>query len=279
MTPPSEYVLMRTFSLVIAGLAASVLIWMLHSPVFDVRNVSVHRADSSPPPAVDLEDIDAAAQRLVGHNVFQIDTNRMREELRELPGVADALVQVRLDGRAVVTVAYEAPVANWVVDGKSFLVNASGEVLAPHFEPDLQLTVEDTSHDRVVVGDLIDVGALFAAHQLQSNLPLLRVIPSRIRYTSSGLTVVDHAGRELEFGDTAQLSAKLTALHAVLEQANRLGERIASVDLRPVERPTYRTVGAPPLITNIDVTQAAADAAAEAEAAAEADEALTGEAP
>ena len=96
------------------------------------------------------------------------------------------------------------------------------------------------------------MGALYAAHQLQSNLPLLRVIPSRIRYSVGRLIVVDHAGRELDFGDTSHLDAKLVALHAVLEQANRLGERIASVDLRPIERPTYRTVDAPALTTSLD---------------------------
>ena len=41
------------------------------------------------------------------------------------------------------------------------------------------------------------------------------------------------------------------ALQAVLERANRRGERIASVDLRPVDRPTYRTTNAPPLISTI----------------------------
>ncbi len=237
----------KALSLVIAMLASGVLIWFLNSPVFDVRNVAVHRADSSPPPAVDPASIEAAARRLIGENVFRIDAKAIKRHIQDLPGVADATVQVGVDGRATVTVAYEAPVANWVANGQSYLVNASGEVLAEQFEPKVPLTIEDDSVNPLVPGDVVSVGALIAAHQLQSNLPLLRVIPSHIRYSEGQLTVVDHAGRELDFGDTSQLDAKLVALYAVLEQANRLGERIASVDLRPIERPTYRTVDAPPL--------------------------------
>jgi cell division septal protein FtsQ len=252
MTEVRANLFTKVMSLVIAAFSAGVLIWLLNSPVFNVRDVAVHRADSSPPPAVDPASIEAAALPLVGENVFRIDTRALQDEFRALPGVADALVQVRIDGRATVTVAYEAPVANWIANGQSFLVNASGEVLAEQFEPDIPLTIEDESRQRMAPGDLVNVGVLYAAHQLQSNLPLLRVIPSRIRYSVGRLTVVDHAGRELDFGDTSQLDAKLVALHAVLEQANRLGERIASVDLRPIERPTYRTADAPALATTVD---------------------------
>lgn len=249
MTDDHASLFTKVASLGIAAFSAGVLIWLLNSPVFDIRDVVVHRADSSPPPAVDPASIEAAALPLVGKNVFRIDTSALQQRIQELPGVADARVHVGVDGRAEVTVAYEAPVANWIVNGQSYLVNASGEVLAEHFEPDVPLTVEDESPDALAPVHVVNVGALIAAHQLQSNLPLLRVVPSRIRYSVGGLTVIDHAGRELDFGDMSHLDAKLVALHAVLEQANRLGERIASVDLRPIERPTYRTVDAPPLKT------------------------------
>lgn len=247
MTETRASLFTKVMSLLVAAFTAGLLIWLLNSPVFNVRDFVVHRADSSPPPAVDPAAIEAAAHPLVGRNVFRIDTVALQQEIRNLPGVSDALVHVTIDGRATVTVAYEAPVANWIVKGQSYLVNASGEVLAEQFEPDIPLTIEDASPESLASGALVNVGALYAAHQLQSNLPLLRVIPSRIRYSAGRLIVVDHAGRELDFGDTSHLDAKLMALHAVLEQANRLGERIASVDLRPIERPTYRTVDAPPL--------------------------------
>ena len=41
----------------------------------------------------------------------------------------------------------------------------------------------------------------------------------------------------VQFGGIDQLEPKLVALQAVLERATRRGERIASVDLRPVDRP------------------------------------------
>ena len=223
-------VLGRLVSLALAALAAGILVWLLNSAR-----------------------IEAIAGSALGQNVFRLDTNELRERLREFPGVADALVEVAIDGRVSVTVSYQAPVANWVVGEQSYLVNADGEVLAARYQPDLQLTVEDSSSRGVAVGDRINAEALRAAHQLQNNLPFLRVVPSRIQYSAGGLMVVDHAGRELQFGSIDRLAAKLIALQAVLEEASRRGERIASVDLRPVDRPTYRTVDAPPLLSTLDV--------------------------
>ncbi len=251
MTAPTVGWIVRAMSLVVAGVAAGVLVWMLNSQVFDVRTVEVFRADTSPPPAIDPARVEAQAQQMLGHNIFRVDSESLRTHLREIPGVADAVVTSSIDGRVRVTVSYEAPVANWVVDGQSYLVNADGEILVARYQPDLELTVEDGLKRLVDVGDRISVDALHAAYQLQSNLPLLRVLPSRIRYSGGGLLVVDHSGRELQFGDTSQLAAKLVALQSVLDEAGRRGERIASIDLRPVDRPTYRTVDAPPIISTL----------------------------
>ena len=238
-------------SLGIAGLTTILLVWMLTSPVLKVRNITVHRAASSPPPVVSAEQIESLVGQYVGASVFRVDTAAIRDELLEIPGVADALVDVAVDGHLTVTIAYDAPVANWIVGGQSYLVDADGQILAARYRPDLELTIEDTGARETAPGEHVNLPALLAAHQLQSNLPLLRVFPNRIQYSAGNLTVIDHSGRELQFGGIERLEPKLVALQAVLERANRRGERIASVDLRPVDRPTYRTTNAPPLISTI----------------------------
>ena len=242
---------LHLLSLVIAGLATVLLVWMLTSPVMKVRNITVHRAASSPPPVVSAEQIQSFVGQFVGASVFRIDSAAIREELQEIPGVADALVDVSVDGHLTVTIAYDAPVANWIIAGQSYLVDADGQILAARYRPDLELTIEDTAAREPAPGDHVNLPALLAAYQLQSNLPLLRVFPNRIQYAAGNLTVIDHSGRELQFGGIDQLEPKLVALQAVLERATRRGERIASVDLRPVDRPTYRTSTAPPLISTI----------------------------
>ena len=83
----------------------------------------------------------------------------MRTTLQQIPGVSDALVHLSLDGRATITISYEAPVANWIVVGKSYLINADGEVLATQFRPELDLTVRDESRTELVPGDLIGIEA------------------------------------------------------------------------------------------------------------------------
>ena len=251
MTSETRLWHVHLLSLAIAGLATILLVWMLTSPVMKVRNVTVHRAASSPPPVVSAEQIQDLVGQYVGASVFRINTAAIREELQEIPGVADALVDVAVDGHLTVTLAYDAPVANWIIGGQSYLVDAEGQILAARYRPDLELTIEDTAARETSPGEHVNLPALLAAHQLQSNLPLLRVFPNRIQYSAGNLTVIDHSGRELQFGGIDQLEPKLVALQAVLERANRRGERIASVDLRPVDRPTYRTSNAPPLISTI----------------------------
>ena len=113
MNPTRDGLIARTFSLVIAALCAGVLWWMLNASFFDIRNTSVHRAESSPPPAVDRAVIQNVAESYVGQNAFRINTAQARENMRQLPGVSDVLVRTGIDGRLTVTVAYEAPVANW----------------------------------------------------------------------------------------------------------------------------------------------------------------------
>ena len=331
MNPTRDGVIARTFSLVIAALCAGVLWWMLNSPVFDIRNTSVHRAESSPPPAVDQAVIENVADSYIGRNVFRINTEQTRENMRQLPGVSDVLVRTGIDGRLTVTVAYEAPVANWKVGDKSYLVNAEGEVLAQRHLNNLALTVWDESpsirviadpkeiHDKSDIfivaeqlaallnldvgtvakkledpssryteiaravpdttatrirealiekneskrllgvriesglspGDLVNVEALLAAHQLKNNLVHLRLGVKKILHHIGGLSIIDHADRVIEFGDTKHLEGKLIALHAVLEDAKKQRERITSVDLRPIDRPTYRTSDSGPPITSI----------------------------
>ena len=251
MTQQAPPLRLQPMSLFIAGLAAAVLVWMLTSPRMHIRDVTVHRAPSSPPPVVSAEVIESFAAQFLGESVFRIDTAAIRNELVAVPGVSDALVRVALDGQLTVTIAYDAPVANWVIGGQSYLVDADGQVLAARYQPDLALTIEDTGAREVTAGAHINLPALLAAHKLQANLPLLRVIPNRIQYSSGSLTIIDHSGRKLQFGDTEQLEPKLVALQAVLEQAMRRGERITSVDLRPIDRPTYRTTLATPIAKSI----------------------------
>jgi cell division septal protein FtsQ len=252
MTSETLPLRIRPWSLLIAGIGTAILVWMLTSPVMQVRNVTVHRAPNSPPPVVHAEQIKSFVGQFVGQSVFRVNTTFIQEELVRVPGVADALVDVALNGHLTVTVSYEAPVANWIIGGQSYLVDADGQILVARYRPDLELTIEDTGTHEVEPGVHINLPALVAAHQLQVNLPLLRVAPNRIQYTGGSLMIIDHSGRELHFGDTSRLDSKLVALQAVLEQASRRGERIASIDLRPVDRPTYRTANAPPLIDTIE---------------------------
>ncbi|MBM4437546.1 MAG: hypothetical protein FJ029_09985, partial [Actinobacteria bacterium] len=203
MTAPPTGLWGRLVSYAVAAAFTGLIIWMVKSPIFAVRAVDVHRADSSPPPVIDPRKIEDVVARLArGANIFRLNAGALRTAVRAQPGVADAIVAVTLDGRVTVTVSYQAPVANWVVAGQSYVVSADGHVLAARYQPDLQLTVEDTSDGTVAPGATVSADALHAAYQLQNNLPFLRVVPTRFRYAPNSLLVIDHSGREILFGST-----------------------------------------------------------------------------
>lgn len=225
-----------------AGLSGLLVIaLMLSFPQFRVRKIQVERDYGSPPPLVDEGSLARRLAWVRGSNVFSLNTARLAGEINAEPSIQAAVVETRIDGTVIVRVTHRAPVANWEIGGRSYLVGPNGGLLAEGRDGSLGLTVIDTEHAAAKPGDRVNVDALEAAYKLSANLPILGVTPSRIAYSGmAGLVVTDSLNREITFGPPDFLRAKLVALQAVLDEAARKGERINRVDLRPVDRPTYQ---------------------------------------
>ena len=229
-----------------AGFAIAFLalfVWMMTSATFRIdRVVLVHDSNSSP---ALLDDTDMLSR--IGwvneKNVFRLDTAKVAAQVEADPAVHWADVSAGIDGQLRVMVIYRRPVANWKVGGTSYLVGKGAILLAEGSDESLALTVEEFGGDPANVGQQVNPDALEMAHKLNRNLPVMGVEPALIAYSAAGGFVIQDAiEREIIFGPPEDLSAKLIALKAVLDDAARQGERVTRIDLRPLDRPTYQVL-------------------------------------
>ena len=231
----------KWISLILALAAVTTVIWFLSSPVFKVRSISLMRDYGSPPPLIDELELAEQLSWTHGESIFRLGTKALAAQLEAEPSVRSAAVETQLDGALRIWITHRRPVANWQVGKKTYLVDETARLLAEGQDPKLSLTVRDLETSNVKVGDQVNLTALKAAYSLQANLPLLALQPLHITHSgAAGITVATMNGVEILFGPPENLEAKLVSLKAVLDDAARQGIRIRSVDLRPVERPTYK---------------------------------------
>ena len=231
----------KWISLVLALGAATMLVWLLSSPMFKVSSISLVRDYGSPPPLVDELELASRLSWTHGESVFRLGTQALAAELEEEPSVRSAAIEPHLDGSLLIRVTHRRPVANWQVGETSYLVDETARLLAVGSDPTLGLTIRDLETTEAKVGEIVNLTALEAAYILKENLPLLALEPLHITHSgATGITVTTVEGVEILFGPPESLEAKLVALKAVLDDAARQGIRVRSVDLRPIERPTYK---------------------------------------
>ena len=229
---------------VAAGLAVAcltLLAWMLTSPTFRIdRMVLVHDPDSSPA-LLNKTDLLSRLGWVNGENVFRLDTAKVIEQVEADPAVQWAGVEAGIDGELRIVVTYRRPVANWQVSGVSYLVGKGAILLAEGSDPSLPLTIHQIGGKPAKVGQQVNPDALEMAYKLNRNLPVMGVHPSVIAYSATGgLIIRDTVEREIIFGPPEDLTAKLIALKAVLDDVARQGEQAHRIDLRPLDRPTYQ---------------------------------------
>ncbi len=227
-----------------AGFAVAcvtVLVWMMTSPTFRIDSIVLVHDPNSSPALLDETVILSRLNWVNGENVFRLNTARVAEQVEAEPAVQWADVEAGIDGELRILVTYRRPVANWNVGGTSYLVGMDAILLAEGTDGSLPLTVKEIGGNPAAVGQQVNPDALEMAYKLNRNLPVMGVEPAVIAYSAAGGFVIrDAVEREIIFGPPADLTAKLIALKAVLDDAARQGEQVRRIDLRPLDRPTYQ---------------------------------------
>jgi cell division protein FtsQ len=220
---------------------ALVTLWVTHSAVFRVRDLTVtgNRHLSK-----------AAALRLAGiddhTNVLWLSTGRVEGRLDQNPWVRAAHVSRALPSTISITLIERVPAATLRTGTQLYLVSADGLVLDRTARAG-RLPVIEVSTGSVSVGSRVSqaLGALRAIQGLPESLR------GRVRDATAepggGLVLELEGGVRAIYGDGSGAAAKGQALAAVLAWAARHGVELSYVDVRaPVTPAAGPVVAASP---------------------------------
>jgi len=154
------------------------------SSAFDFVDLEVEGAHYT-----DTAAIEAVLDVARGENLFRLSTAPLAADLRTLPTVADAQVEVVLPGTLAVTLAEREPILLWAVGERRFLSDAQGFLFALAADvapPPAELPVI-TDRRRVSRG--LSVGATLDPVDLDAATRLGSLAPSHLGSSAASLDV------------------------------------------------------------------------------------------
>jgi hypothetical protein len=176
-------------------------------PFWRIRDVAIEGAHHV---AVDSV---VAATGLVGAQAFTASAARARDRLVHLPGVRDALVEIRIPDHARILLSERVAIARWI-SGSEWFVDAEGVLfssLDPRAAPDIRVTDEQKPRQ---AGDRLDPALVDAATKLARLGPQdLRADATSPRVVltagATGLVLRVASGWEIRFGGAERIDDKI----------------------------------------------------------------------
>ncbi len=229
----------RWLSLAAALALSAVIVWMLTDPQFTIRNARTAVVGagigSIPVDRGQVEELFKLPQ-----NLFLVSGAATAEQLQQRPAIAWAQVRPQVDGTVALAVQPARAVANWSTGEGLFLLNPEGTALAAGFDPGLGLVF---SSPGTAAGDGIDPAALETGRRLQQTLPGLGFQLAYLQHLpATGMIARTASGALIYLGPPEAIDAKLAALAVVVGHARTNNLRLLHVDLRPIDRPSYKAV-------------------------------------
>jgi cell division protein FtsQ len=214
----------------LVGLLIGGWLWLRDSSLVSVERVSVTGASGPDAPGI-ASALTGAARRMTTLNV---DVSRLRSAVRRYPVVADLRVATHFPHRIQIRVVERIPVGTATINGRQVTISADGMVLG-------DVPVSASLPTLVGAGRIRD-GRL-AGWQGEDDVALLGAGPYALVQKLSqvgvdpahGLTAQFRTGPVVYFGDATELSAKWTALGAVLADPGSAGA--GYIDVTDPHRP------------------------------------------
>ncbi len=226
----------RLYRLVCGLLALAllgVLYQLLHAPAFRVARVDVKGNYLVP-----REEVVRAAG-VLGASIFAVDRQQTAAAVAALGTVREVAVALALPNAVTVSVVEYEPRYVWQTADRSYLVDERGVVLAATESPPPLPAVREVDGKQRKAGERVDVAPLAAAARLLGLWPASLGWRPSFEYGPTGLTLLGEGWRA-DFGDVADLEAKMATLLAVLDYVKAAGREFSFVDLRSVERPYFK---------------------------------------
>jgi cell division septal protein FtsQ len=233
----------RFFSLVGLAFVLAAAVSFATSPEYIVASVTVQ---GSKVLSVEQANEIAAVQ---GLNIFQIDPAEVQARLAEkaalLKGVA---VETKLPNQVIIHVQERRPAVVWVLgDGTPLLASDDHVVVGQASTLEGFVTIFDRGPmtDSLKVGAPMPVNkadATDTAQQIYLTLPAATSLQLRqLEWApDNGITAITAVGQRIEFGTGENLGEKIKIVQSVAQQFARENRQWSVLDVRSVERPSYK---------------------------------------
>lgn len=165
---------------------------------------------------------------LEGRNIFLVRPGEVAAAVRQVPGVRDTRVHVRLPNQVVIDVWEYAPLVTWRTITATVWLAEDGAPVPQAGEPP-PLTLDDSSgtfpaSDSPLVAILLK--DLKVLHELLPEVQEVGYSPQK------GLTFRTSEGWEVWLGEGGSVADKLRLLAAARQEITRLGRPVRFIDLR-----------------------------------------------
>jgi cell division protein FtsQ len=209
---------------------------LLQSPYLRVQEVRVAGAQT-----LDERDMIAISD-LYGKSMLNLPSEAVSRRLQALPQVRTARVSRSWPNGAVIHVEEREPAAFWSVNGRDYVVDAEGVVLAAGVPDGPAPRIVEVETDRIMgPGDRVHPDAIALAQRILAESPaFLGKHVDVLEYRHAiGVIAVFEGGMRVTFGDERSYEYKVAVLAKLLDSLSAQSKRAQAVDLRFGERVTY----------------------------------------
>lgn len=171
-----------------------------------------------------------------GYSVFFIDPAQVEEQLRQLPHIQDASVQVRLPAQVRIQVKEREPIILYQIQGDSYWIDAEGVIMSAVEDRAGLVKLIDDDQGGMSDERHLKPGLLQAIQHVTGRLPEVKTF----RYQEPfGLFFISPESWRVYLGSTDNMEAKLATWEAIRAKILQNNYSVREVDVR-YDRPYWR---------------------------------------
>ena len=171
-----------------------------------------------------------------GFSAFFIDSEQVANQLRQLPHVRDARVQVRLPAQVRIQVQEREPIILYQIQGDSHWIDTEGVIMSAVEERTGLVKLIDDDQRGKYDERHIEPGLFQAIQHVTSTLPEVRTFRYQEPY---GLFFISPEGWRVYLGSTDNMDIKLATWEAIRTKILQDNYPVQEVDVR-YDRPHWR---------------------------------------
>lgn len=229
---------------VLSILVITVILCAMYSPLFNIKEIKVEGNNT-----VTKNEIISLSQIQIEKNIFEINKNKIREQIKENPYIEDVNTIRKLPSTIVLKVQEREPAYLLEYAASYIYLDKQGYILEINTEklelPILQGAVTETSEftvgNRLCKEDLEKLSMVLKVIELANTNEIYNLITRIDIEKKENLKLIFETKKKVAYlGDNTNLNAKVLSIKAILEKTEgKEGEIFVNMDLNN-ENPMFR---------------------------------------